>query len=226
MVVAAFPPVEEADEHGLLAIGGDLEPDTLLLAYRRGIFPWPLDDETLAWFSPPQRSILVHDELRVNRSLQRARKREQFSFSIDRSFRQVMQECQRARRPGQRGTWITNEMVAAYTTFHELGYAHSFECWLNDRLVGGVYGVRLGGFFAGESMFHLEDDASKLTLWFLLESLKESGISWIDTQVLNPFLESLGAREIPREAFLKMAQSAINAQCADPRAASGWPLLP
>jgi leucyl/phenylalanyl-tRNA--protein transferase len=231
MVVTRFPPPDQADAHGLLALGGDLAVPSLLLAYRSGIFPWPLDDETLAWFSPPDRSLLFYDELRISRSLHRERRKTDLRFSVNQAFEGVIVGCRESRnRKDQGGTWITTEMVEAYVHLHQAGHAHSFESWLDGELVGGIYGVQIGGFFAGESMFYRAPNASKFALWFMLDALYQIGITWIDTQVLNPFLATFGAREVPRNEFLKMmqqqTQSATAGDLTFPKSWQGLSYLP
>ncbi|MCM2279173.1 MAG: leucyl/phenylalanyl-tRNA--protein transferase [Oligoflexia bacterium] len=210
MPVTNFPNPSTADEHGILAWGGDLEPETLLLAYSRGIFPWPLSDIDeelpLAWFCPARRAILEFAGLHIPRSLERARKRKPFRFTIDQAFSEVIRHCARQPRPGQQGSWITPEMIEAYIELHRLGHAHSVEAWEGDTLVGGIYGVDAGGAFAGESMFHLRPNASKLALLHLVGHLHARGLDWMDIQILTPHLESLGARQITRDDFLRRLQ--------------------
>ena len=219
MVVVEFPDPSEADEHGIVAMGGDLEPESLLLAYRQGIFPWPVEGLPLLWFSPAARGVLEFADLHLARSLVRERRRTTLRLSIDRAFVRVIRACARVRRRGQRGTWITAQIVDAYTRLHELGIAHSVEAWRGERLVGGVYGVDVDGAFAAESMFHLEPNASKLALWHLIEHLRGRGLDWLDVQVLSPHLERLGAKEIPREEFLeKLARARARGTTLFPRA--------
>lgn len=211
MAIAAFPPVEHADKHGLLAVGGDLEEASLLLAYRSGIFPWPLDGETLAWFAPPFRTVLFLDEFHVAKTLQKERKRTQFSFAFDRNFEHVIRACASMENRGdQSGTWITDEIVQAYCMMQRRGHAHSVECYFENELVGGLYGMAIGGFFAGESMFYRMSNASKLCLVYLVEHLRERGVPWIDCQVMTPLFKSFGAREIPRAEYMRMLPEAIN----------------
>lgn len=191
----------------MVAWGGDLEPETLLLAYRKGIFPWPApaDDYPLLWFSPDPRAILDFNDLHIPASLVRARKKASFRFTIDQAFEQVIEACASTPRPGQDGTWITEEMKDAYLRFHKLGYAHSVEAWARekDTLVGGIYGVAVDGVFSAESMFYRKPNASKLALLFLVEHLSKQGLGWMDIQMLTPHLKALGAKEISRAEFLK-----------------------
>lgn len=200
-----FPPVETANEHGLLAVGGDLEPESLLLAYRSGIFPWPVsEDDELLWFCPPKRAVLPLANFHLSRSLQRVLVKTPFDFKVNQNCKAVIEGCQQTiNRPRQQGTWITDEMKAAYLELHRRGIVHSFECYLEDKLVGGVYGVSIGGTFAAESMFYRYSNASKAILWILGQFLFAHGAVWIDCQIMNPHLASLGAVEIPREEFLK-----------------------
>ena len=203
MPVLQFPNPRETGPEGLVAVGGDLHPDSLRLAYRQGIFPWPISGfEELPWFCPPERGVLFFAELHVPRSLRRAQNRGLFHFTIDRAFEQVIARCQKAPRPGQDGTWLTEPMQKAYVEMHRLGLAHSAEAWQGEKLVGGIYGVEADGAFGGESMFHTAPDASKLALLHLIDHLKKRGLDWIDIQTLTPHMERLGAREIPRDDFL------------------------
>ena len=210
MAIKRFPPFETADEHGLLALGGDLEIESLLLAYRSGVFPWPLSEDLLAWFAPPKRTVLFLDDFKPSRSLQREVKRAKFKVDLDRDFSAVVKACAAAKnRKGQKGTWITKEMVAAYVTLHEAGHAHSIESRRNGKLCGGIYGVSIGGFFAGESMFYTESNASKVALYQLVEHLKARGAEWIDCQVMTPHMETFGAVEIERSEYMKLLSKAL-----------------
>lgn len=202
MPVTKFPDPRQTGPEGIVAFGGDLHPDTLLLAYRQGIFPWPIEELPLAWFCPPERAILDFNEIHIPRSLERARKKAHYRFSVDEAFAEVIKRCRSARRPGQRGTWITRELMDAYIEFHRLGYAHSVEVWEGETLVGGIYGVAVDGCFAGESMFHARPNASKLALLHLVDLLRERGLDWMDIQMLTPHLEALGARVVTRDQFL------------------------
>jgi leucyl/phenylalanyl-tRNA--protein transferase len=186
----------------IVAMGEDLRVETLREAYRKGIFPWPHDGLPLPWFSPRRRAVVFFDELHVGRSLRKARKRNAFTYSIDRDFSAVIRACAAAERPEQDGTWIAPSFITAYTRFHHAGDAHSVEVWDAETLVGGLYGIDAGGVFTGESMFHHRSDASKLALLFLIEHLRERGSTLLDCQVMTPHMEALGAREISRAKFL------------------------
>lgn len=203
MAVQSFPNPRLTSPEGIVALGGDLEPESLLLAYRQGIFPWPIPGLPLAWFCPPERAILEWKNLHIPRSLARLERKKPFQFSLDQSFGQVIAECSKVPRPEQEGTWITKRMLAAYKRFHKLGYAHSVEVWKENTLVGGIYGVDAGGVFGGESMFHLEPNASKLAILFLMDYLQSRGSEWLDIQVMTPHMEALGARLIPRDEYLE-----------------------
>ena len=203
----AFPPVEHAEESGLLAVGGDLSPERLLAAYREGIFPWYGDGEPILWWSPDPRFVLFPDELRVSRSMRQFLKKGSVRITFDQAFREVIAACRKP-RPGQDGTWITTEMREAYAVLHDLGFAHSVEVWREKELVGGLYGVSLGRAFFGESMFSAIPNASKAALITLVPHLKERGFDLIDCQVESAHLAGLGARPTPRRdfcAFLKQS---------------------
>jgi leucyl/phenylalanyl-tRNA--protein transferase len=204
-----FPNPRLASPEGIVAFGEDLSPETLLRAYRSGIFPWPVDGLPLPWFCPEERAILELERLHLPRSLERAWKKHPYRLSMNEDFQAVMEACADAPRPGQDGTWVTDAMIAAYCRLHGLGHAHSVEVWdERDRLVGGLYGVEIDGCFAGESMFHRVPDASKLAVLFLMERIQEWGSAWIDIQQLTPHMERLGAREIARDEFLtKLAEA-------------------
>ena len=203
MPVMRFPNPRTSTTDGIVALGGDLHPDSLHLAYREGIFPWPVEGLPLAWFCPLKRAILEFSELHIPRSLARAQRQNAFEFSFDQAFDKVIAECARSARPGQQGTWITAAMRRAYCQFHQMGHAHSVEAWEARTLVGGVYGVAVEGTFAGESMFFKSPNASKLALLHLIEHLKARGLEWMDVQVLTPHMKALGAKEIPRDEFLE-----------------------
>jgi len=188
---------------GLLYVGGNLEPNTLLHAYGAGIFPWPLEKEyPLFWFCPQPRGILEFSQLHIPKSLEKIRKKNLYHFTYNQEFRKVMEECAKQPRPGQDGTWIIPEMLPAYERFHQLGHAHSIECWRENSLVGGLYGVYVKGVFSGESMFHLEDNVSKLCLIEMVESLKKNGLTWMDIQMLTPVTEAIGGSYLNRTEFL------------------------
>jgi len=204
-----FPPVESADEDGLLCYGGDLSIETLFEAYSKGIFPWPHEDYPLLWFAPPKRGVLFVDEFQLSRRAWRELRKTRFEFRIDTDFIGVMNGCGATREYSQ-GTWVNDEIKNAYLQLHGLGIAHSVETYLDGALVGGLYGVSWGNYFCGESMFHQADNASKAALAFLVEHCKSRGATWIDCQLQNPFFEKVGAREIPREGFLEMLQDAMN----------------
>jgi len=186
----------------VVAVGGTLDPATLLLAYRRGIFPWPVEGLPMLWFCPRMRAILEVERLHVARRLARTRRTTALRFTIDGAFDAVIRACAETPRPGQDSTWITAEIIEAYGRLHRLGAAHSVEAWREGTLVGGVYGVDVDGAFAAESMFRRETDASKLALLHLLDHLDGHGLGWIDVQVMTPHLERLGARAVPRGEFL------------------------
>jgi len=203
MPVLEFPDPSTANPEGVVAIGGDLHPDSLRLAYRQGIFPWPVQGLPLLWFCPAERGVLEFTRLHVPRSLRYARTHTTLRFTIDGAFAQVICACADTARPGQDGTWITPQIVAAYTRLHRLGVAHSVEAWNGTRLAGGIYGVDVDGAFAAESMFYREPNASKLALLHLIDHLHRRGLDWLDTQVLTPHVVRLGARAIPRDEFLR-----------------------
>jgi len=210
MAIIEFPPVDSADEDGLLAVGGDLDPESLLLAYQNGIFPWPINDELLAWFSPPIRAIISVDEFHISRSLERELKRGRFTTKVDSAVNKVITRCaQVINRGDQDGTWITDQIISAYSELHKLGIAHSFESYLDGELVGGIYGVRVNNFFAAESSFYRKANASKVAMVALYDYLKREGIPWFDCQVLTPFSESFGAKEISRDEFLRLLNGAF-----------------
>lgn len=186
----------------VVAIGDDLSPETLMDAYRNGIFPWPAEEFELPWFSPRRRAIIEFDSVHVSRSLKAARRKATYRYSIDEDFYGVIRGCSEAPRPDQDGTWIFPEIIDAYTRLHLLGHAHSVEVWDGDELVGGVYGIDAGGVFNGESMFHRRPNASKLALLFLFDHLRSRGVDWMDIQVMTPHMQALGARLISRNAFI------------------------
>jgi leucyl/phenylalanyl-tRNA--protein transferase len=196
-----FPPVALAEPDGLLAIGGDLSKERLLLAYRNGIFPW-YEGRHILWWSPDPRFVLFPDELKVSKSMRQLIRRDTFVFTVNRAFGEVIANCKTIARRGQDGTWITEEVKDAYGRLHKEGYVHSAEAWLNGELVGGLYGVRLGKVFFGESMFSKYSNASKYAFIRYVEQLRSEGVELIDCQVYTEHLESLGARMIPRSEFI------------------------
>lgn len=198
-----FPPLHVADEDGLLAIGGDLKIERLLHAYQSGIFPWYNEDEPILWYSPDPRFVLFPSELKIHKSMQTVLKSTRFSFTRNQAFSKVIRACKQTRRAGQDGTWITDEMEQAYIRLHELGHAHSAECWQGNQLVGGLYGVRVGHVFCGESMFSLESNASKFAFIQMVQTLMTEGVTLIDCQVYTDHLASLGARLIARDKFVQ-----------------------
>jgi leucyl/phenylalanyl-tRNA--protein transferase len=195
-----FPPVNLAEPDGLLAIGGDLSPERLLFAYKQGIFPW-YEGEYILWWSPDPRFVLFSDELKISKSMRALLKKKAFDFTINKAFEKVIHECKNIKRPGQRGTWITDEVETAYIRMHELGYAISAETWKDGMLVGGAYGLKLGKMFFGESMFSKMNNASKYAFIQLVQHLKQEGVELIDCQVYTEHLESLGAKMIGRKEF-------------------------
>jgi leucyl/phenylalanyl-tRNA---protein transferase len=197
-----FPPVSLAEPEGLLAIGGDLSKERLLLAYRSGIFPW-YENGPILWWSPDPRFVLFPQELRVTKSMQQVIRKEKFEFSVDRDFSAVIAQCKTIPRKGQGGTWITEEVKKAYGILHQSGFAHSAEAWSDHELLGGLYGVRLGNVFFGESMFSKASNASKFAFIKYIGQLSQSGVELIDCQVYTEHLESLGARMIPRAEFME-----------------------
>jgi leucyl/phenylalanyl-tRNA--protein transferase len=199
-----FPPLTIADEDGLLAVGGDLSTERLLLAYRSGIFPWYNEDEPICWWSPDPRFVLYPAELKVSSSMKTVLQNGKFRFTINRAFTQVIQNCKTISRKGQDGTWLSPAMQKAYTILHELGYTHSAETWLDGKLVGGLYGIRLGRIFFGESMFSLKTNASKFAFINYVIQLQKENVQLIDCQLHTAHLESLGAKMIPRELFTEM----------------------
>lgn len=212
MAISAFPPVDKTDPSGVIAVGGDLEVSSLKLAYSSGIFPWPHEGYPLLWFAPPKRAILDFDDFKIPKRLQQYLKKASFSFCIDKNFPAVIQACSSVPRPGQDGTWITQDIIMAFTAFHEAGYAHSFETLNKDgELVGGLYGVKIGKVFCGESMFYREPHASKFALIETVRYLQDRGSRWIDVQMLTPLLASFGAKEIDRKAFMERLKEAIAA---------------
>lgn len=205
-----FPDPARADAEGLVAVGGDLSVDRLLAAYRSGIFPWSVHPVT--WWSPDPRGIIELDQLHISASLDRVLRRKTFEITMNRAFREVMRACAKP-APNRPGTWITKEFITAYTRLHQRGFAHSVECWRQGELVGGIYGVAVGGLFAGESMFHRADNASKVALYHLVQHLRERKFSLFDIQMVTPATMPLGAKTISRAEYLKRLQKAVAAKC-------------
>lgn len=208
----AFPPVAAAEDWGGLAVGGDLSPERLLLAYRSGIFPWYDETQPIIWHAPDPRFVLFPDKLHVSRSMRRVLNQAQFSVTYDTCFADVIRHCQQIRRRGQAGTWITEEMLEAYVRLHTLGHAHSVEVWQHDQLVGGLYGIALGSVFCGESMFSTVSNASKVGFITLV---RQHRFTLIDCQVHTPHLESLGAEAIPRHDYMRLLARGV-------RQPDGW----
>lgn len=206
-----FPPVDEALPDGLLAIGGDLSIERLLLAYHNGIFPW-YDDDMPLWWCPDPRFVLLPENLRVSKSMKQLLKREVFEFRINTSFEEVISNCKKIYRKGQDGTWINDDIIKAYTHLHNSGYAHCAEVWQDNELVGGLYGVRLGNVFFGESMFSKVSNASKYAFIKYIQWLQSDGVVLIDCQVYTEHLESLGASMIPRTTFTELLNIHTNAE--------------
>ena len=197
-----FPDPQVANEHGLVAVGGDLSPQRLITAYRIGLFPWYNPGEQILWWCLDPRLILLPPELKVSKSMRSAFNQNKFKVTYDNAFEQVMRACQTKTREGQDGTWISEEIISAYTRLHQLGYAHSVEVWQENQLVGGLYGVAIGKCFFGESMFAKISNASKFGFITLVQKLKEQGVWLIDCQQETTHLMSLGAKPIPRDVFL------------------------
>ena len=204
-----FPNPRLADDEGLVAIGGDLSVPRLLLAYRSGIFPWTVDPVT--WWSPDPRGIFELDGFHASRSLLRELRRGSFRITLDQAFASVMKGCAAPAR-GRRSTWISPEFVEAYTELHRQGHAHSLECWQGTQLAGGIYGVAIGGLFAGESMFHRVSNASKVALFHLIQHLREREFALFDIQMVTPITSQLGGVSIPREQYLKRLAQAVRRQ--------------
>ena len=213
----SFPPLAEAltEPNGLIAIGGDLSLARLLAAYQQGIFPWFSDGEPILWWSPDPRMVLFPDELKVSESLRKTLKKQKFEVRFNSAFREVITACSSTLRCGQDGTWITQDIIDAYCTLHSAGFALSAEAWLNDKLVGGCYGVKIGNMFYGESMFHHATDASKVAFVSLIDSLKQQGVGMIDCQMKTAHLASFGGREISRELFMKILNELCNVSAYD-----------
>ena len=209
---STFPPLNQAlkEPNGLISIGGDLSCERLLEAYTHGIFPWFSEGEPIMWWSPNPRMVLFPQELKISNSLQKTLKKQIYEVKINTAFHEVMTACSQVKRPDQTGTWINHAMIDAYSQLHALGHAISSETWLDNKLVGGCYGVIIGQMFYGESMFHTHTDASKVAFVNLIDYLKSKDVGMIDCQMKTPLLESFGGREISREAFSQTLSKLIN----------------
>jgi leucyl/phenylalanyl-tRNA--protein transferase len=200
-----FPDPRETLAEGIIAVGGRLDSATLFEAYSHGIFPWPQEGMPMLWFSPERRGVLIFEDFKIPESLRRyRRKNPQITFSVNKDFQQVLEECSKQPRPNQQGTWITPPMKRAYLDFFQLGYGLSVEVRENNIVIGGIYGVLVEGVFSGESMFYKKTNASKLALWYLVDHLQAQGHEWIDVQMVTPVIESMGGRYIDREVYLTM----------------------
>ena len=207
-----FPPVEVADEFGVVCWGGEISPATLTAAYHQGIFPWPHRGMPTLWFAPPQRALLWCDELYLNKRLQRSLRQSNFEIRFDFAFDEVIEACAAPRWSEgvwERGSWINNAIKRAYKGLHRSGHAHSVETWRDGELVGGLYGVSWGAYFAGESMFYRQGGASKAAVAGLVQHLKSRGVEWLDCEVMTPHFEQMGAREVPRAQFMPMLAAAL-----------------
>ena len=213
-----FPAPELADDDGLLAVGGDLCVERLLMAYSRGIFPWYSEGSPILWWSPDPRLVLMPEDLKVSRSLRQTIRKEVYRVSFDKAFDSVIRNCADVSRKGESGTWITEEMIHAYCCLNRAGHAHSIESWYGDELAGGLYGIAMGKIFFGESMFSLRNDASKVAFVMLVQQLAKKGYRMIDCQVTTGHLVSLGAKEISRTNFLKLLERYVNMTMTD----NGW----
>lgn len=202
-----FPPSTQISPEGILAIGGDLSPERLLLAYQNGIFPWFNEDEPILWWCPEERMVLFFEDLKISKSMRNIINQKKFNITFNTAFREVITHCKKAFRKGQEGTWITNEMVEAYCKLNTLGIAKSVEVWQNNQLVGGLYGIDLGHVFCGESMFSTVSNASKVAFIYLAKQLEFAGYRLLDCQVYNDHLASLGCIEIDREDFLTLIKN-------------------
>lgn len=203
-----FPRVDLAEPDGLLAMGGDLSPERLLLAYRSGIFPW-YEGDIILWWSPDPRFVLFPSELKISKSIKSLLNRNEFTFTTNKAFTRVIHYCKETKRTAQEGTWITDEVEKAYCKLHELGYAHSTEVWKDGELVGGLYGIRLGKVFFGESMFSKISNASRFAFIRYVQQLQEEGIELIDCQVYTTYLESMGAKMIDRKDFITLLKKLL-----------------
>ncbi len=206
-----FPPIESASPEGLLAIGGDLSTQTLLTAYSQGIFPWPIsNDSPLTWFCPDPRGILEFKDLHISKSFKRFLNNHPFTVKFNTQFEAVITKCAKTPRQHEKDTWITNEIIEGYHNLFQSGYAYSVEVFLNDELVGGLYGVIIGNYVSGESMFHTQTNASKFALYSLIQQLKKKNILWLDTQMVTSTIKNFGGKEISRNEFIKKLNIATN----------------
>ncbi|MBN1117646.1 MAG: leucyl/phenylalanyl-tRNA--protein transferase [Bacteroidales bacterium] len=208
--VVQFPDPNTADDDGLVAVGGELTSDFLISAYMQGIFPWFSEEQPYLWWSPNPRMVLFPSEFKVSKSLRQLINSGKYELRIDTAFKEVITQCSKVPRPGQDGTWITDEMIEAYSELHKIGITHSFETWFEDRLAGGLYGISIGKVFFGESMFFKERDASKFALYYLVQFCCENNFEFIDVQQSTAHLRSLGAKEMPRTEFLKILHNSVN----------------
>ena len=205
-----FPdPETQSNKDGLVCVGGELSVQTLLSAYMQGIFPWPQEGYPMLWFSPPERGVIDLKEFHIPKSLRKDFKKCELQFSMNQSFEQVIFECEKQKRPGQDGTWITPEVRKAYTEFHQAGFAYSIECWDQQKLVGGLYGVLIDQFCSAESMFYIQNNASKYCILYLIEFLRENKIDWLDIQMVTPVTESFGGKYITRKEFMQRLKNVI-----------------
>jgi leucyl/phenylalanyl-tRNA--protein transferase len=204
-----FPDPKLSDDEGLIAQGGELTPEYLLSAYCQGIYPWFCEDEPILWWSPNPRMVLLPEKFKLRKSLRQVINRSTYELKVDTAFREVITNCSRIPRPDQPETWITNEIIDAYVKLHQLGYAHSFESYLNGDLVGGLYGISVGNCFFGESMFFTKTDASKVAFYHLVQFATKNNFAFIDAQQPTEHLNSLGAQPIPRNNFLELLETAL-----------------
>ena len=209
-----FPGIETVSEEGLIAIGGDLEIETLITAYKQGIFPWPISKETpLTWFTPEPRGILMIKDFHLSKSFKKFLSKTNFSVKFNHDFRDVITNCSKVTRKHESDTWISQDIIDAYQNMFEHGLAYCVSVYNEDKLVGGLYGVCIGKIISGESMFHLEDNASKFALYSLIEKLKLSSIEWIDTQMVTPIIGSFGGKEISRDYYFSLLDQIKNEPC-------------
>lgn len=205
-----FPDPSQADDEGIVAYGGDLSVNRIMAGYSKGIFPWFNENDPILWWSPNPRFVLDIKELHISKNLKKTIRKNIFEVKFDMNFEKVIKECAKAKRPDQDGTWITTDMIEAYCDLYKAGFAHSFESYIDGKLVGGGYGVVIGDIFCGESMFTLKSDASKVAFVALVERLKKNGFSLIDSQVYTEYLASFGAKEIARDKYLLLVKKALN----------------